>query len=223
MPGSLTGLLITVAVLTPGYVHYAIRRRLVPIRRLSVTMEGAGLFVVAAVANTLMFAIFGIVGSIPPLRGHTPDIADLMSDPSGYALLDNSRLAYVTVWVGILIFGASGISAAFAYRFGPLDHLSRRFAPVIARVSGWYQVFRIDPPEDSIIHVGCELQDGSYAAGRLVWFTTEPEDSPDRELILAPPFTAMNAEGGTLEFLEEGRVILSVREIRRMDVTYLNS
>lgn len=223
MPGSLTGLLIAVAVLVPGYVHYGIRRRLVPVRGLSVTMEGAGLIVVAAAANALMLAIYGIAWSIPALQIHMPDVAHLMRDPGGYILLDNSRLAYVALWAGFLILGASALSAAFAHRLGPLDYLSRRFAPAFTDVSGWYHAFRIEPPDDTVIHVGCELLDGSYTAGRLVWFTPNAGDSPDRDLILAPPFSSMDAEGGTLEILEEGRVIVSAREIRRMDVSYLKT
>ena len=105
----------------------------------------------------------------------------------------------------------------------PLAYLSRRFAPAIEHVSGWYHAFETSAPKDTVIYVGCELLDGSYTAGRLAWFNTEPEDAPDRDLILAPPFTALDTEGGELKLPEEGRVILSAREIRRMDVTYLES
>lgn len=157
--------------------------------------------------------------SVPPLRGHTPDIALLIRDPHSYILLDNSRLVYLVAWAALLILLSSALSAAFAYRLGFLDYLSRRFAPAVTDVSGWYRVFDTEAPENSTVYVMCELVDGSYAAGDLAWYNTDPEDSPDRDLILAPPLTLLNPQGEDLGIPVE-RVILSARDMRQIYVVY---
>ena len=69
MPASLAGLWITIAVFIPGYVYYAIRRQLVPTRRLSRAMELAGLVVVAAAANAATLMLYFALRSFPLIRG----------------------------------------------------------------------------------------------------------------------------------------------------------
>lgn len=223
MPGSVTGLLIAVVVLIPGYVHYSIRRRLVPTRQLSNSMETAGLITVAVVSNGMALAALSVISLAPPARGHTPNLAQMLSGPREYIFLDNSRLAYLAAWAVLHLLVASLISSAIAYRIGPLNSFSTRFVPAIVERSGWYQVFEIEVPEHTArIRVICELQDGSYTAGDLAWFNTQPEDTSDRDLVLAPPLALMTVEGRTPEIPDQvERLIVSGRDIRRTYVTYL--
>ena len=223
LPGTLTGLLIAVVVLIPGYVHYAIRRNLAPTQQLSTALETASLIVVAVIANASTLGLLGAMTFVPGIRGHTPDLARLLRDPSGYVLLDNARLFYIAGWTMFFLLLSSLLSAAFAYRVGPLGYLSKRLAPAIGQYSGWYQVFETEVPENaSRTFVFCELTDGSYTAGDLAWFNTEPEDTPDRDLILAPPLRVQKADGRPVNVPEEmRRLVLSARDIRRLYVTYL--
>ncbi len=218
----LSGLSIAVVLLIPGYVHYATRRTRVPVKTLSRAMEGMGLIVVAAVANTLTLGFLAGLARIPPVRGHAPDLAHLLLDPRGYVLLDNSRLLYVAGWTALFVILASGLSAAFAYRIGPLKYLSRQLAPALGEFTAWYHVFEENVPEDSDhIFVICELTDRGYAAGDLAWYSTQPEASPDRDLVLAAPLQVWRPDQAEKEVLHEGRLLLSARDIRRIYVSYI--
>lgn len=220
---SLTGgLLVVVALLIPGYIHYVIRRRRVSERQLSPAIESTGLIVVALLADAAVLTLLGLLRLLPPFRDHSPNITELLKDPRGYVLLDDARLIYVTVWALIFLLAASALAGAFAYRLGPLSYLSRRFAPAIARSSGWSYIFVDEAPEQSIVHVGCEMTDGSYTARRLAGFNPEPEDSQDRDLALAPPLTLLDSSGGRYE-IPQGvrRVLISARDIRRIYVSYV--
>lgn len=117
MPSTLAGLFVAIYLLIPGYCYYLVCRRTVPTRPLSTAVEGAGLVLVAVVANTLTLAIYGISQTVPWVRNHSPNVVPLLSDTSGYLLESNSRLASVTVWAVALLAVASGLTAACAYRF----------------------------------------------------------------------------------------------------------
>lgn len=218
----LSGLSIAVVLLIPGYVHYATRRKRVPVKTLSRAMEGMGLIVVAAVANTVTLGFMTGLAQLPPVRGHAPDLAHLVRDPRGYVLLDNSRLLYVAGWTVVFVILASGLAAAFAYRIGPLKYLSRQLAPALGEFTAWYHAFEDNVPEDyDRIFLICELTDGGYAAGDLAWYSTQPEASPDRDLVLAAPLQVRKPDQAEQEVLHEGRLILSARDIRRIYVTYI--
>jgi len=218
----LSGLSIAIVLLVPGYVHYATRRKRVPAKTLSRTMEGMSLIVVAAVANTVTLVFLTGLAQLPPVRGHAPDLAHLLRDPRGYVLLDNDRLLYVAGWTALFVVLASGISAAFAYRVGPLKYLSRQLAPALGEFTAWYHVFEENVPEDyDRIFLICELTNGGHAAGELAWYSTQPESSPDRDLVLAAPLQVRRPEEAEPEVVHEGRLVLSARDIRYIYVSYI--
>ena len=225
MPGSLTGLLVAIVVLIPGYLRYALRKRIFSTRRLPRAMEAAGVIVVATVANTTVLVIYGLLRMLPFIREHSPSPSELIRDPAGYILLSDSRLAWVVAWIIGLLILASLLSAVFTIRPWPLKYLSRFLAPTIAETSGWYQVFMAGVPKDSsVAYVICELLDGSYVSGDLAWFNTDPEEGPDRDIVLAPPFSIHNADGNTFESPDADdlhRVVVSARDIRRIYVSYI--
>lgn len=218
----LSGLSIAVVLLIPGYVHYASRRNKVPAKSLSRAMEGMGLIVVAAAANAVTLGFLTALAQLPPIRGHAPDLAHLLLDPRGYILLDNSRLLYVAGWTAVFVVLASALSAAFAYRVGPLKYLSKRLTPALGQFTAWYHAFEDNVPEDyDRIFLICELTDGGYAAGDLAWYSTQPEASPDRDLVLAAPLQVSRPGRDDPEVLHEGRLVLSARDIRRIYVSYI--
>ena len=199
MPSSLTGLLITILIFIPGYVHYVLRKRRFPTRRLSRTMEAAGLIVVAAVANTTILVFYGVVRLIPLVSDHSPSLSHLIRDPNAYILLDDSRLLYVTAWLIGLLSSAS-ILSALAHKLWPLSYLSPVLAPAFAETSGWYYAFEANVPKNlSVRFVICELHDGSYISGNLAWFNTDPDDNPNRDIILDKPLAIFDTEGNLSE------------------------
>ena len=222
MPNTLAGLSISVVVLIPGYVHYAIRRNLAPAKHLSGAMESMSLIVVAVVADALTLAFIAAILQLPPIRGHAPDLAHLLRDPSGYILLDNSRLLYVLGWTTTFVLLASAVSVAFAYRIGPLRRVSQRFVPALGQYTAWHHVFETYVPEDyDHTCLICDLVDGGWAAGDLAWYSIEPRTTPDRDLVLAPPLQVSRPDRPDVEMLEEGRLVLSARDIRQIHVSYV--
>lgn len=223
MPVSLAGLWITIAVFIPGYVYYAIRRQLVPTRRLSRAMELAGLVLVAAAANAATLMLYFALRFFPLIRENSPSPSDVLRDPTRI-LVSDSTLVRATATIILLLLFASILSAAFAYRLGPLRYISRRLAPAVAETSGWYHVFESLKPEGSRRLVICELMDGSSVAGELAWFNTSPEESADRDIVLAPPFGLTSRRDGEVITPQNIHlIVVSARDIQRLFISYLTN
>ena len=86
MPSTLSGLLIFVYVLIPGYCYYAARRRLTPTRRVTTIVDAANVIFVAMVTNAVMLVIFGVTQVVPWIREHSPSAVHLLRDSSEYLL-----------------------------------------------------------------------------------------------------------------------------------------
>ena len=54
----------------------------------------------------------------------------------------------------------------------------------------------------------------------MVWASAEIEETGDRDLVLGPPLK-LRTEDGKVEHLDAQRIIISARDIRRIDVTYI--
>ena len=188
-------------------------------------METAGLVVVAAVANTTMLALYVLARLWPPIHQHSPSPSQLLRDPAGYILVDDSRLAWVVAWAIGLLVGASALSAAFASEIWLFKYLRPSLAPSIAKTSSWYQVFHERVPEGATsTFVICELNDGSsLVSGDLVWFNTDPEEASDRDLVLSPPI--VTAKGEVIESHppdgDINQLVVSARDIRCIYVSYI--
>ena len=173
-----------------------------------------------------MLTLYGLVRFIPAVREHSPSPSSFLRDPAGYVLASDSMLAQTSAWAMGLLVGASALSAAFAYRIWPFKYLSRRLTPAIAETSGWYQVFESGRPEGtSRTHVICEFLNGSAVAGRLAWFNTNPEEGPDRDIVLAPPLQLVLSVGDEVREVPDNvhRMVVSSRDIRRIYVSYVAS
>jgi hypothetical protein len=217
VPTTLVGLLIFVAFITPGLLHYVQRRVLAPQRSLSPLVETATLASVSLAANFVTLLAFFLVRLALP--SHTPDVGALLRDGDDYLI---PRLPYIIGWS----FGLLTLSCTLAVVAARWDWLRtsfvRLFAPVIVNESAWYHVFEEQPqdPAADQIYVGCDLQDGSYVAGILEWYSTETEDKPDRDLILGPPLLRRN-RGQIDRLAGMQRLIVSAREITMMYVTWI--
>ncbi len=223
MPSTLIGLLVAVCALIPGYCYYAIRRRTVPTRLVSTVIEGANLLVVAVVTNTVTLALYGALQWVPWFGDHSPSIVEILRDPRGYVLVSNARLASVAAWAMGALAVSSVFAVAFARRLWPIRHLAARFVPGLSDESVWHRYFERERPKDiaTYPYLECQLIDGSYVAGPLVWYNTDIEDHPDRELVLGQPLTILGSDGEPLTPSPSSQAILSAREIRRILVTHV--
>ena len=221
MPSTLIGLLVAVYALIPGYCYYAVRRRTVPTRPVSTVVEGANLLVVAVVTNTVTLALYGVLQWVPWFGDHSPSMVEILRDTKGYLLESNARLAYLGGWALGLLAVASVLAMAFANRLWPIKRLATLFAPALSDESVWHRYFELEKPEKAYVYLECRLTDGSYVAGPLVWYNTDIEDHPDRELVLGQPLTVLGPAGERLTPSPNSQAILSAREIRRILVTYV--
>jgi hypothetical protein len=176
MPTSLVGLSIFIVLLLPGLVHYLQRRARVQTATLPPFVETATLVAVSIGTNAVTVALFALVRIIAP--DHTPDVRLLFEQGGDYAY---PRLGYLLSWAGAALL----VSTALAFLVGTQPgfagkFISRNFAPAIGYNSVWADAFEAGPAELSV-YIGLDLDDDSYLGGWLAWYSTEPEETADRE------------------------------------------
>lgn len=218
MPTTIGGLIIFAVLLVPGFVHYVQRRSRVPQRSLSPLVETATLATISIFTNAVALGIFGLVRTVLP--DHTPDVRRLLLEGSKYAA---PRLGYLLLWAT----AAFALSSALAMLLGVRPRFIRtvleRFTPAIVDVSAWYHLFD-EGPEGTRVYVGCDLRDGSYVGGLLDWYSTEVDETADRDFVIAEPIT-YRAPDRTEDLTIEGfsRLVLSAREVTRLYVSYVEA
>ena len=185
-------------------------------RAASTLVETANLVTVSTLTNGLTLALFAVFRAWQP--DNTPDVVRIFRDGSHYTA---EQISYLATWgAGLLI-----VSSAFAFLLGArpewLERFSARFAPTIVDSSAWYQVFESVP--DKRTYVGCDMRDGSYVGGFLDWYSTELEETADRDLVIAEPITYRPPDGGDdREILGFSRLVISARDIVRLYVGFVD-
>lgn len=221
MPSTAVGLAIFVAFLVPGFLHLAARRA-ASIQRsnLSAFMETAQVFTVSVAINAFVLVTVLVLQQIPWVDSHSPDMVQLLRAPSEYALETDDRFAYVALWALASLAVAAALGYAAGARVGFLRALDAWPAPAIDVAPAWHWAFDKIAPEDSEVHIGCELSDGAYLMGTLDWYSTDPDESPNRDLVLAPT-SLKSADGKDVDVTDVDRTILSAARIVRLDVSYV--
>lgn len=240
MPSTLTGLLIFVALLLPGFVHYSERRRRIPLSQDSALLETTNLVAVSLVADGVAVSLFAIGRWLRPSALLDP--REFLSDPGAF-VVGHPGLALRT-GIGLLAI-ATATAWLLALQPGPLKRVSQWFAPTIVDSSAWYHVFeqRRDRQDGDVrrisaivpwrrpmrnvnvdpkyVHVGCTLRGGGYVSGIVDWYSTATEESDDRGLVLAPPLSRTSG-GNALDVDGVGRIVLAARDIAVMEVTFVD-
>ncbi|SFB48336.1 hypothetical protein SAMN05216266_113128 [Amycolatopsis marina] len=209
MPSTVSGLLLFVALMLPGFAYLVVKERAGTERRTSPFRETAAV-VAASVASELVASLASAVLWIRFI-----DVKRLISSPGAYWRAEPLILA---LWgVGLLAL-ATIIAAAAAWPW-LRKHMPGSY-PHSSTVSAWWMIFEEFDPT-SVKHVGCELDDGSYIEGRLVSFNNNAEDAENRDLVLKEPIKLRPA-GKMRETIPYGAhvVCVSARRIVTMFVTY---
>lgn len=212
MPETIGGLIVFAVFLTPGFLNYIQRKGRTPLPALSPLVEAATFVSVSVATNMVAVALFCMFRWWQP--SHTPNVELLLSEGSGYV---DPRIGYIALW----LLGLLAVSSLLAFVTGRWPGpLSKLITPIIADESAWYNVF-LSAPKDSVVYVGCDLGDGSYVGGLLVWFNTNIDEEGDRDLVLGEPLTI--GVDGTFSDSAFSRMILSARNIVRMSVSFLEN
>jgi hypothetical protein len=211
MPDTLFALAVLVILVFPGVIFAVQLDNQRPIRELSALRELAAVSGVGVICNALVLLIFGIIRASFP--GITPDVGSIERNGTSYVI---SHFASIGWWAIALLLAACGL----AYFLGSVTpQIAGRVASgKIAFTSAWWEVFHQHP--DAYVYVGCQLQDDSYIAGFLMRYSTEVDETPDRELVLCAPISYRPA-GGTESPLENvGAVTISASQLRFLTVAY---
>jgi hypothetical protein len=188
MPTTLTGLLLFVVLLLPGFVYVVGKERNGSGQQLTPFRETAAAVAASISFELIILAVFALIRTLWPSR--TPDVGALIRDSRGYLLGSRGHAAHygqVAIWAT----GMLALSVILAYlathprvrklaarALGPYPHNST--------ISAWWLLF--DTWEEGRdIHVGCILDDESYVEGWLGSFSREADDKPDRDIVLTQP------------------------------------
>jgi hypothetical protein len=213
VPDTLLGLSVLVLLFIPGVI-FAIQadsRR--PTRDLSslrelITIAGTG-----AICDIAILLLFGFLRILFPRS--TPNVGQLLRVGTSYARLHIVSLA----WWLFGLFVAACVLAWLLGTFWP-GIAGRIVAGKIQFDSAWWELFHAQP--DCQNYVSCELTDGSYMAGPLFRYSTDTEETENRELVIAAPIMYRPVGYEKASELENVHV-LSIRasQIKYLAVTYL--
>jgi hypothetical protein len=89
----------------------------------------------------------------------------------------------------------------------------------ITSTSAWWELF--ESAGDDSVRLGCELTDGSYLEGDLVSYSTDVEESPNRELVLGPPIQYRAKGEADVVNLGVSAIVVSAGRLKMLTVQFL--
>lgn len=238
MPTTVTGLLLFVVLLLPGFAYVVGRERRGVERRLTAFRESATVVAVSVACEIAVLCGFAVIRLVLPWI--TPDVGRLIREGDAYVGTHYGSLA---VWGLLLLLAAITLAYAMAMEetrqflqrlaarkwvrrigdFPPLRPLMRLLtatAPHTSTVSAWWLMFE-DWHPGLDVHVGCLLDDGSYIEGRLASFNRSADDSPDRDIVLTAPLKHRLPDERQSGDYDAGAACISARRIVTMFVTHI--
>lgn len=183
-----------------------------PARDPSTLRELTTIGAIGALCDLICLVLFSAIRAIFPRN--TPDVGKILR--LGFPYFKVHAVSEFWWIVGLVIF-----SCGLAYALG-------RFQPRVAGAiasgdiafnSAWWELFHTNPT--SRMYVGCELQDGSYIGGYLFRYSSEIDETQDRDLALVEPIKYRPVGKQDAELLKNvGTVSLSASQIKFLAVTY---
>lgn len=226
MPSTVAGVVIFGMLLAPGLCYSAARRLAYPERDKSPLRETAGTVFVSLLC---LLASLALCGGVRTLWPHvTPDVGRFVQAPGGYF---QGHYLEVALWAVGFVLLASLVAAALAwYTPSPQrPHFNSAWRELF--VCGWFKAFEEDEPNwvsrhrshdgPGTVFVGCELADGTHLSGVLNSYSTESDETSDREVTLVPPIL-YRPKGcdRALPLEHAGMVSVSARHIKFVTATY---
>lgn len=223
IPSGLTGAILFIVLLWPGFVYSGIRARARPDRKLSPLREIVTIIGASLIAIAVSGGLFGVIRVTWP--SVTPDLRRLLFEPHDYL-----EIHYVSVgwWAACLLaFAVLGSMSVATLQSSPSFGRTSWskwlvMQPSSSTMSSWWIAFSDRDPRTEHIYVGCTLDDGSYASGRLHSFSQLADDSADRDLVLRGPIRLRPAGAMQEEEIKNAALMtISARHIVTMTVTYV--
>lgn len=223
IPSDLTGLLLFVILLLPGFAYNSVRARRRPDRQLTALQETVIIVSASLAALAAVGVVFAIIRALLP--GVTPDVRAVLFSTHVYLQAHYVRTTWWAVaLLAVAILGAMGAAVAQDSQQLRRTRYLRRLAapPDPSTQSGWWIAFGPGLDAGHQVHVGCTLDDGSYVSGRLRSYSQVAEDTPDRDLVLRAPIKVRpRGASDTMEASNVTLMTISARHIVTMAVTYV--
>lgn len=190
MPTTLTGLLLFVVLLLPGFAYLVGKERHGTERSLSPFRETVAIVAASITSEFVVLGLFAAIRALWPTA--TPNVGALIVNGGAYVGGTPGHPGHyktVAVW-GVVLLAAATLGAYLATKPG-VRGLGEKLKltgpyPHDSTVSAWWILFE-RWPYGRDVQVVCMLDDGSVVRGRFGSFNTTAEDSPDRDLILQKP------------------------------------
>lgn len=236
MPTTLTGLLLFVVLLLPGFAYHVGKERHGGSRQLSAFRETVSI-VSASVTSELVILIV-----TSPIWANVLDVQTVLEEEpvtltlwgTGLLLL-STLVAYVATWprtrLGPTAWPLIGKPAKWTASHAPVKWLPDgpiRPYPHPTEQSHWWRLFWDRPSEIAqahklktkpLVRAGCILADGSMVEGTVADFNRAVEDNPDRDLILVAPIRYVPPNGRE-QTLPSHAACLAARDIKTLLVHY---
>jgi hypothetical protein len=221
MPTTLTGLLLFVVLLLPGFAYAIGKERNSAVEHPTPFRETAAIVAASVAFNLVALVFFAIIRTIWPTV--TPNVGALVRDAGSYLRGSPGHPGHYGQ-VGIWAVGMLAFAVLLAY-FATLPEVRAVAAkplgtyPHDSSASAWWILFeKWEMGRD--IHVGCILDDGSFVEGTLGSFSRESDDIPERDLILTQPICYRPPGETDGDRYGGGAVCVSAARIVAMFVTY---
>jgi hypothetical protein len=223
IPSDLTGLLLFVILLLPGFAYNSVRARRRPDRQLTALHETVIVVTASLATLTAVGVVFAIIRALLP--GVTPDVRAALFSTHAYLQAHYVRTTWWAVaLLAVAVLSAMGVASAQENQWLRRSRYLRGLAapPDPSTQSGWWIAFRPGLDAGHEVHVGCTLDDGSYVSGRLRSYSQVAEDTADRDLVLRAP-VKVRPRGATdaREVPNVTMMTISARHIVTMAVTYV--
>lgn len=207
IPGTLTGLLVFLASVGPGYAYVQIVERYRPIRERTPLREASQIVVSGALCT-----IAGVVVALTVVRVRgLVDTSMLVAHPGQYLVHHPVRAGFALL---VTLTASYGLAVAVAFL------MPGKGARVHAD-SAWYGAFERDLPDKHGIVATVELRDGRVLGGVIRSFTAEPGSVDDRELTLAA--TASSKMRWRTPDGKEGELPDAFVILRGADIAYVSA
>lgn len=188
MPTTLTGLLLFVVILLPGFAYLVGKERHGTERRLSPFRETVAIVSASVTSELVVIGVFAAIRTVWP--SVTPDVGALLRQGALYFHGYQSHRGHyqiIAAWgIGLLALATLIAYAATIPRVRRLGKWLTGPYPHESTVSSWWMLFETWKGAREI-EVICILDDGSSIRGRFGSFNISADDSPDRDLILKDP------------------------------------
>lgn len=230
MPSNLSGLLLFVALLAPGFVYHSRREALRASAELTTLREAGTIVLTSLVFNAIAAGVFFAIHRLADVG---PSVQLLVDDTAGYARREWRAL---TAWGGGLLAFSCLLAAQVARPTARVRHIVEatfgrqgdfgnwlrltEIAPAWP-ISAWQSVFIEHAPGGGFPMVEVRLVDGTVVSGRHVSHTAQIEEDSDRSIVLGPPLHARHPGDPNRDLLAVERLVVAADQISYLTVTYM--